>query len=176
MTRADVDLSKVHSTHSCWNNVDHCWVHITRDAELIQEMPSMIVQELSRYGIYVNLLPNHWSWNESLLILDHEVNIFDFSNLQKFTQIIPCVHGETSLCENVSELCFRVNVFDPYAVVSVYSFKQWININPLCSLHVSHCWSSYFHTHLDHCIEVFHDQQLCSVRYFGYVAWHIINV
>jgi hypothetical protein len=91
MTRANVDLSKGHSTYSCWNNVDRCWVHVTRDAKLIQEMSSMIVQESSRYGIYVNLLPNHW-WLKWIL-----VNTWSWGQHLWFLQLAK-VYTDHSMC------------------------------------------------------------------------------
>ena len=64
-----------------------------------------------------------------------------------------------SLCQYVCELVFGVNVFDLDLGVQINSIKQPIKSNSVGSGNMSHCRTSSFYDHLDHCFVVFKDVQ-----------------
>ena len=86
----------------------------------------------------------------------------DVEHTQKMIPFITC---EFSLCQDVCELVFGVNVFDLDLWVQIDSIKQPIKSNSVVSGNVSHCRASSLYDHLDHCFVVFkHIQQSFLTR------------
>ena len=78
---------------------------------------------------------------------------------------IPFVTCEISLCQYVCELVFGVNVFDLDLGVQIDSIEQPIKSNSVGSGNMSHCRTSSFYDHFDHCFFVFkHIQQSFLMR------------
>ena len=69
--------------------------------------------------------------------------------------MIPFITCEISLGQYVCELVLGVNVFDLDLGVQIDSIKQPIKSNSVGSGKMSHCWTSAFHNHFDHCLVVF---------------------
>ena len=74
--------------------------------------------------------------------------------LNKSQKMIPLIMCEISLGEHVCELVFGVDVFDLDVGVQINSIEQPIKSNSVGSGNMSHCGTSAFHNHLDHCFVV----------------------
>ena len=70
-------------------------------------------------------------------------------------KIVPFVTCEITLGQYVCELVFGVNVFDLDFGVQINSIEQPIKSNSVGSGNVSHCRTSSFNDHFDHCFIVF---------------------
>ena len=81
------------------------------------------------------------------------------AEVEQSLKMIPFITCEISLCQYVSELVFGVNVFDLDFGVQIDSIKQPIKGNSVGSGNMSHCRTSSFYDHLDHCFVVFKDVQ-----------------
>ena len=68
--------------------------------------------------------------------------------------MIPFITCEISLCQNVCELVFGVNVFDLDLGVQIDSIKQPIKSNSVGSGNMFHCGAPSLYDHLDHCFIV----------------------
>ena len=75
----------------------------------------------------------------------------DIEQRQHMIQFITC---EIPFGQNVSKLVFGVDVFDLDFGVQINSIEQPINSNSVGSGDVSHCWTSAFNDHFDHCFIV----------------------
>ena len=79
--------------------------------------------------------------------------------------MIPFVTCEISLGQHVCELVFGVNVFDLDLGFQVNPVEHPIKSNSVGSGNMSHCRTSAFYDHLDHCFVVFkHIQQSFLMR------------
>ena len=65
--------------------------------------------------------------------------------------MIPIITLEICFGQNVSELVFGVDVFDLDFGIQINPIKQPIKSNSVSPGNMSHCWTSAFHDHLDHC-------------------------
>ena len=89
----------------------------------------------------------------------------DMADVKQTQKIILFITWEISLCQYVCELVLGVNVFDLDLGVQVDSIKQLIKSNSVGSGNMSHCRTSSFNDHLDHCfIFLKHIQQNFLVR------------
>ena len=71
------------------------------------------------------------------------------ANIKQAQQMIPLI-----TCEISFELVFGVDVFDLDVGIQIGSNEQPIKSNSLSSGDVSHCRTSAFNDHLDHCFIV----------------------
>ena len=81
------------------------------------------------------------------------------ADIEQTQQMIPLITREISFCQNVSELVFGVDVFDLDFGVQINSIKQPIKSNSVSPGNVSHCGTSSFNDHFDHCFIVFKHKQ-----------------
>ena len=77
------------------------------------------------------------------------------TNIKQAQQMIPLITRETSFGQNVSELVLGVDVFDLDLGIQINSIKQQVKCNSVSPGNMSHCWTSAFHNHFDHCFTVF---------------------
>ena len=78
----------------------------------------------------------------------------DMANIEQAQQMISLITCEISFGQNFSKLVFGVDVFDLDLGIQINSIKQPIKCNSVSPGHVSHCWTSAFDDHLDHCFIV----------------------
>ena len=76
----------------------------------------------------------------------------DVKQMKKIVTLITC---ESSSCHYVCQLVFGVNVSDLNLGIQVNSVESLIKSNSVGSGHVSHCWTSAFDNHLNHCFIIF---------------------
>ena len=69
-------------------------------------------------------------------------------------KIVPLITCEIALCQNVRELVFGVDTFDLNLWIQTDSVKQPVRINSVGSGYVSHCRTSAFDDHFNHCFVV----------------------
>ena len=65
-------------------------------------------------------------------------------------KIVPLITCEIFFCQCVCKLGFGVNIFDLNFEVQINSVKP-IKSNSVGSGYVSHCWTSAFDDHFNHC-------------------------
>ena len=73
------------------------------------------------------------------------------ADIEQAQQMVPLITCEISLCQYVFELVFSVDVLDLDFWVQVDSVKQPIKHKSVGSGNVSHCRTSAFNDHLNHC-------------------------
>ena len=76
------------------------------------------------------------------------------ADIKQGQQMIPFITFEISLCQDVCELVFDVDVLDLDLWVKINSIKQPIKSNSMSSGNMSHCWTPAFHNHFDHSLIV----------------------
>ena len=86
------------------------------------------------------------------------------ADVEQTQKMIPFITCEISLCQCVCELVLGVKKFDLNLGVLIDSIKQPIKSNSVGSGIMSHCRTSPFYDHLDHCFVVFKDVQQASLR------------
>ena len=69
-------------------------------------------------------------------------------------KIVPFITCEGPYCQHVCELVFGVDVLDLNLRIQINSVKQPVKSNSVGSGYVSHCWTSSFNDHFDHCFVV----------------------
>ena len=69
-------------------------------------------------------------------------------------KIVPLITCEISLCQHVCELVFGVDILGLNLWIQIDSVKQPLKSNSAGSGYVSHCWTSAFDDHFDHCFVV----------------------
>ena len=90
-------------------------------------------------------------------------------------KIVPFVTCEITIGQNVCESMFGVNAPDLNLGIQISSVKQPIRSTSVVSGYMSHCGTSAFYNHLDHCFVVIKDlQQSTRTRLFR-VGWNVIN-
>ena len=77
------------------------------------------------------------------------------ADIEQAQQMIPLITCEIPFGQDVCELVFGVDVFDLDFGVQINSIEQPIKSNSVGSGDVSHCGTSSFNDHLDHCFVVF---------------------
>ena len=75
-------------------------------------------------------------------------------NIKQGQQMIPLITCELPFGQDVCELVFGVDVFDLDFGVQIYSIEQPIKSNSVGSGEMSHCRTSAFDDHFDHCCTV----------------------
>ena len=87
------------------------------------------------------------------------------ANVEQTQKMIPFITCEVALGQYVCELVFGVNVFDLDLGVQIDSIEKQIKSNSVGSGNMSHCRTSSFYNHLDHCFVVLkHIQQSFLTR------------
>ena len=81
------------------------------------------------------------------------------ADVKQMKKIIPLIAGEILLCQYVCKLVFGVNIFDLNLRIQIDSVKKPVKCNSKGSGHMSHCWTSAFNDHFDHCFIVFKDEE-----------------
>ena len=90
--------------------------------------------------------------------------------------MIPFITCEITLCQDVCELVFSVDVFDLDFGVQIDSTKQPIKSNSVGSGNMAQCRDSSLYDHLDHCFVVFKDVQQSSLTRRIHVCGNKINI
>ena len=83
----------------------------------------------------------------------------EMADVEQTQKMIPFITCEISLCQYVCELVLGVNEFNLDLGVQIDSIKQPIKRNSVSPGNMSHCGTSSFYDHLDHCFVVFKDIQ-----------------
>ena len=87
------------------------------------------------------------------------------ADVEQTEKMIPCITCEISLCHNVSDLVFGVNVFNLDFGVQIDSIEQPIKSNSVGPGNMSQCRAPSLNDHLDHCFIVLkHIQQSFLTR------------
>ena len=77
------------------------------------------------------------------------------ANIEQSQQMIPFITCKIPFCQDVCKMVLGVDVFDLDFGVQIDSIEQPVKSNSVSSGHVSHCWTSSFHDHLDYSLIVF---------------------
>ena len=76
------------------------------------------------------------------------------SDLEHMVKILPLITCEISLCQYVCKLVFGVDILDLNLWIQIDSVKEPVKSGSVGSGYVSHCWTSAFDDHLNHCFAV----------------------
>ena len=77
------------------------------------------------------------------------------ADVQQTEKMVPLITCEVPVCQHVCELVFAVDVLDLNLRIQLNSVKQPVLSNSVGSGYVSHCWTSAFDDHFNHCFVVF---------------------
>ena len=94
------------------------------------------------------------------------------ADVQQTEKMAPLITCEVPFSQHVSELFFGVNIFDLNLRIEIDSVKQPVLSNSVGSGYVSHCRTSAFDDHLNHCFVVF---KKCRASHRIEKTWSSMN-
>ena len=78
----------------------------------------------------------------------------EVTGVQLLKNVAPLISCEVVFCQCVCELMFGVDILDLNLGIHINSVKQPIKSNSVGSGYMSHCWTSVFDDHFNHCFVV----------------------
>ena len=76
------------------------------------------------------------------------------ADVEQTEKMVPLITCEVPFSQDVCELFFGVDVLDLNIRIQLNSVKQPVLSNSVGSGYVSHCWTSVFDDHFNHCFAV----------------------
>ena len=84
------------------------------------------------------------------------------ADIEQVEKMIPFIPREISRREHACELVFGVNVLDLNLWIKIDTVKQPVKSNSVGSGYVSHCRTSAFDDHFNHCFVVLKNIERCE--------------